>query len=366
MIKEGKFGVQEAVSLTTITISGKVFFTSPALLADFVGTASWQVTIISSITAMIAFSFVFLLLKRFPDMDIVQIFNIVLGPVAGFIASIIFAAAFLQGAGTILREFSDVIKVYVYPETPQNIILISFIAGTVIAAYLGLETIARLSKLVVYIMLSAYILVLALSVKNYNITNLFPILGYGVDRTVIHGLMRSSAYDEVLIISVFAGSLQGAKYIKKAGFISLILSGCIIAVGLFCFTLAFQVETTQELTAPMYVLARGIKLGTFLQRMDPIFIFLWNFASFISVTILFYCAVSIYAKTFKLNDTRPVVVPMSVLLFLVAIFPKDFTSVIEGYVQKSRELGWTVFFGLPIIVLIIALIRKKKGGAKNA
>ncbi|HEX2924973.1 MAG TPA: endospore germination permease [Ruminiclostridium sp.] len=366
MIEEGKFGVQESVCLTTTAISAKIFLTSPAYLTNFVGTAGWQMTTISCLTSMLAFAFIYLLLKRFPNTDVVAIFNSSLGPFVGFIFSITFLAAFLQSASTLLREYTDVIKVYVYPDTPMSIILGTFTVAVIIASYLGLESIARISKLTAYIMASAYALLLLLAMKNYNITNLFPISGYGIDRTIIHGLKRSSAYDEVLILSVFAGSLQGAKYVKKAGFISLILSGIIIGGGLLCFNLAFPYQSTQELTAPIYVLARGIKQGTFFQRLDPIFIFLWNFASFIAVSILFYCAVSIYCKMFKINDKRPVIFPMAVLLFTFAAMPKDFSSVIEGSVQTLREYGWSIFYVLPLITLIVSAIRKKKGETNGA
>lgn len=366
MIKGGKFGVQEAVCLTTITISTKVFFTSPSFLTNFVGTAGWQMTLISDITSILAFSFIYLLLKRFPGKDIIEIFNISLGGFIGFIFSFIFSAALLESASTTLREFVDVIKVYVYVETPISYLIGILVIAVAIAVFLGLETIARVSKLTAYIMLVTYILVLLLALKNYRLTNLFPILGYGIDQTIIHGLKRSSAYEEVLVLAVFAGSLQGINHFKKAGYISLILSGGIIVLGLLCFSLAYPVETTQELTAPIYVLARDIKFGTFFQRLDPLFIFLWNFASFIAISVLFYGSVSCYCKIFRLKDTRPVIIPMTVLLFTFAMLPKDFSCVISGNVQTSREFGWIIFYVLPLITLIVAALRKQKGESKNA
>jgi hypothetical protein len=65
MLKEGKFGAAEAVCLVTITCTVKIFFTSPAVLVRHVGTAAWYVTLISAITALIGFSFIYLLLSVF-------------------------------------------------------------------------------------------------------------------------------------------------------------------------------------------------------------------------------------------------------------------------------------------------------------
>ena len=67
MIKEGNFGYHEAISLLVITIVTKVFFTSPAILVEIVGTSGWYMTIISMLVAIFAFMFLYLLLKRFPQ-----------------------------------------------------------------------------------------------------------------------------------------------------------------------------------------------------------------------------------------------------------------------------------------------------------
>jgi hypothetical protein len=67
MIKEGKFGVSEAVCLVTITVSAKIFFTSPAVLLTHVGTAIWYETLVSAAAALVGFAFIYLLLKRFPE-----------------------------------------------------------------------------------------------------------------------------------------------------------------------------------------------------------------------------------------------------------------------------------------------------------
>lgn len=361
MIKEGKFGVQETVCLVTITISNKVFFSSPGFLTRFVGTTGWLMTLISDAAAVLAFTFIYLLLKRFPGKNIVEIFDNSMGRVIGFIFSFTFAASFLVSAGIVLREYIDVSKVYVYPATPISLLMGAFVIIVATAAFLGLESIARVSKLFAYASLSGYILLLLLSSQNFKLSNLFPILGYGLDKTVINGLERSSAYSEVVVLAVFAGSLQGTKNIKKAGYISLILSGFIISSGLLCTSLAFPYFTIQEISAPLYMLSGIIKYGSFLQRLDPIFLFLWNTTTFITVSVLFYSSVSIYCKTFRLQDTRPVIIPLSVLLFTVAMIPKDFTSVVTTYVQGSRTSGIFVFYALPIIALITAILRKKKG-----
>ncbi|HEX3030778.1 MAG TPA: endospore germination permease [Bacillota bacterium] len=366
MIKEGKFGVQEAVCLTTIAISTKIFFTSPGFLTRYVGNAGWYMTLISNMTAIAVFALICLLLKRFPGKSITEIFDLAMGRVLGFIFSLILTLAFVYSAGVIVREFADVSKTFTLPASPISMIIGGLVLVVLVAAFLGLETIARAAKLFGYVLLFMYISVLVLAAQHYEPGNLFPILGFGLDQTVIHGLKRSAAYEEVVILAVFAGSLQGVNHIRRAGFISLILSGLIISGGLLCFSLAFPVFTNQEVTSPMYILTRIIRYGTFFQRLDPIFLLLWTSATFITVSALFYASVSTYCKTFRLQDPRPVVIPMLVILFGFAIMPRDFATVVEGAVEGAREYGWVVFYGLHLFTLLVAVIRKKRGDQADA
>ncbi len=364
MIKEGKFGVQEAVCLTTIAISAKVFFSSPSKLAGIVGNSGWYATIISAATALVGFLFIYLLLKRFPGKDIVEIFRLTLGRFFGFLFSGVLALYMLFVAVTRLAEFNEVLRVYVFHLSPNWYIIGIFIICIIIMSWLGLESLARFSKLLVYFMLAGFILVLAMGIQNYNLSNLYPIFGYGLKKTITTGIVRSSAYGEVIILAIFAKTFQGVKYIKKEGIISLCLSGVIIALSIFAFTLTYPYYTAKEITAPMYELATLIDYGRFVQRVEPIFLFIWIISSLISETIVFYSFIWIFCKMFRIQDKKPVILGASVIVFAAALMHKDILTVIFANVQFMRNYG-SIVFVLPLLALIIVSIRKK-GAIQNA
>lgn len=365
MISEGKIGVREAISLIAITIGVKVYFTSPAYVAKAIGTASWYMTLISAATAMVAFAILCILLKRFPGKDLNAIFEQALGRIAGFAFSMILFLYLLVSTAVVVREFAEVLKIYALPLTPPGFIIGMFIIAVIIVCFLGLESIARAASLFGYFILAGFLIVIILAWNNYDFHNLFPFLGYGLDKTVIYGVSRSSYYGEVITLGVIAASLQGLSHIKKAGYIALVISGITTAVALLASMMAFNYATSQEITSRMYELARIIGIGGFLQRLDPFFLFTWCIGTMVSVSFLLYCTMSTYCKAFRIQDMRPVVIPLSVILFTASMIPEDFTTVAD-YVQTSRMFGWSIFFGLPLIALIAAVLRKKKGVSKNA
>lgn len=363
MIKEGKFGVQEAVCLTAIAISAKVFYSSPATLTGIVGSAGWYMTILSATVALIGFLFIYLLLKRFPGKDIVEIFDLSLGRFFGFIFSGALAGYMLFMAITRLTEFSEVVKVYAFPLSPNWYIVGIFIVCVYIMSRLGLESIARFSKLLVYFILVGFILVLVLGIQNYNTNNLHPILGYGLGTTITTGIIRSAVYGEVIILAIFASSFQGVKYIKKEGIISIVLSALFISISVLTFNLTFPYYTAQEITAPIYEMSTLIDYGRFVQRVEPIFFFVWIISSLISTTIVFYSFIWMFCKMFRIQDKNPILLGGVIILGAAVLMHDDIIAIIIGSVQFIRSYGSLVIFVLPLIALITAAIRKK--GAKR-
>lgn len=365
MIKEGKFGPQEAISLITITIVTMVFFTSPSSLARVVGTATWYMTLISAATAALGFTFVYLLLKRFPGKNIVEIFEITLGRFLGFIFSGLLLALFLLCPATLLRDFTEIMKVYVFPLSPPSYIMGFFIIGVILLGILGLETQARFSRLVAPILLVAFVAALILASQNYDLYKLTPILGYGIKSTIYHGLTRSSVYGFVVILAVIASSLQGTKHIKKIGYISIVASGILVSAAVLAFTLTFPYSTAEEVTSPLYQMMALIDYGRFVQRFDALFFFIWDISTLIAVSLELYIAASIYCKMFRIQDIRPVIISLSIIMFTIALIPKDLETVLSGC-NLMQEYGWTVFYIPPIIALIAAKLRGKKGEGEHA
>lgn len=366
MIEEGRFGVSEAVCLTTVAITTKVFYTSPALLADLLATSGWYMTLLSALTAVLGFTFIYLLLKRFPNKDIVEIYKITFGRFIGPVFSLLLAFFLLLISFTTIREFIEVLRIYVMPRSSTSYLTAIFLAVVAVFCFYGLETIARFSKLCAYLLLISLGGVLVLSYQNYHLEYLFPFWGHGAARTALHGVLRSSSYGEVIILAVIASSLQGVKHIKKAGYISLAVSGLLISCVLLAFALSFPYTTVAEITSPMYELTMQIGYGRFVQRLDPVFLFVWVISSFITVSVLLYGFLSIYSKVFAIDDLRPCLAPSFITVFCLALLPKDIITVITGYIQNIRSYGWTIFFVIPLTALMTAIVRKKKGGAKSA
>ena len=360
MNREGKFGYHEAISLMVITIVMKAFFSSPSILASIVGTAGWYMNIISMLVAILGFMILYLLLKRFNNKNLMEISDIILGKPISAIVLLLITAFLLFNASSNMREYMEILKVYVMPESTPSFLMVLLSISVAVLAFMGLETIARYSKFIIYILSIGYILVILLSSQNFVPRQLYPILGYGLDKTLLIGIQRSSVYGEVIILGIIASSLQGHKEVKKIGLSSILISGIVLSVSLLSYSLVFPYTVGQEITSPMYDMASLINYGGFLQRLEPIFLFLWNFGSFIGITVLFYSALMIYSHVFKIDDKRPIILPMLTVLYCLNLVPRSMSDVINVNISIIRTWGSLLFFMPLVILLVVAIIRKKK------
>jgi spore germination protein KB len=362
MIKEGHFGFYEAFSLMTIVLLTKIFYTSPMVLIKSLGTAAWYGTLVSCAVALVFFAFLYALMKRFPQQDLYQIFETVTGKVIGKLLIFLFSGFLLYSAVVNMREFISVLKVYSMPFTPAAVLVFAFLLVVIAMAYVGLEGIVRTAYVFFYPVIGSLFLILLLSIPSYDFDYLKPYLGYGLVKTALVGVMRSAAYDEIVLLAVIIRSIHGVKLFKKVGLASLIFSGAVIACCVACILASFQYTVGSEQVSGMYQLAKTIYFSRFFQRIEAIFLFIWVITSVLNVSFIFYVAVSSYCRVFQIDNHRPLLLPFGILTFILALFPETMAEIVEVHIKILREYSSALLMFIPLMVLAVALVRRKKGG----
>lgn len=361
MIREGKFGTFEAVCLFTMLLITKTFYTSIRVVIKTSGTAAWYATIISCLTSLILFLFLYLLMKRFPGRNLIEVFEDVMGKVIGKSLALIFVIYLIYYAGSNLREFLEMIKAYNLPYTQPSFILAAFLMPVIVMAYLGMDVIARVAYVSFFVVIVGLMLILVLGYPYYDINYIFPIGGYGIGSTLSTGVLRGSAYDEVVFMAVVINSLHGIKSFKKVGIISLVISGLVISISIFCELMAFEYTQGSENISDIFQLSRIIYYSRFFQRIESVFLFIWVISSIITVATAFYISLSAFCKAFKIVNHKPLIPPFTFLTFMVAILPQSLSEVVEINVKFVRQYSIFIIYGIPILVLFMSILFKKKG-----
>lgn len=362
--KNEKFGTHEAIAVVTIAMVAKILYTSTSATIKSTGTAAWYMTIISCIITIIFFILIYKLMERFPGKDIFEIYEAVLGKFLGKLVTIIFSIYLVFYCSSSIREFLEMIKSYTLPNTPPSIIIGTFIFVLALLCYKGIENIVRFSYLIFYPVLLGICLILILAIPYYKPNYIKPYLGYGFQQTAFIGFLRSSAYQEVILLCFIIKSIHGLKNFKKVGFISILMSGVFFAVTILCCVMDFGYGTGQENISGVYQLSRMIYYNRYFQRIESVFLFIWVLAAVQNAAFSLYFSITVYCESFNIKEYKNFIPSFSFLAFMGALIPSNFPEVTDINMVIIRQYGLFFSFVPAVIVLVISILLKK-GGEKN-
>jgi spore germination protein (amino acid permease) len=365
VIKGGKISAYEGVKFITLLIMSKILYTSPSVLVKSVGTAAWYSTIISCIVSIIFFLLLCILMKRFPGKNLIEVFEAVLGELIGKSSGVIFSGFLIYYTASGMREFVEMIKVYNLPDTAISVILITFMAVIMLTSFKEFKNIIRLSCLNFYPIMFGLFLILVLAIPYYNVDYLKPYFGYGIKKSMYIGFLRASAYQEFMTLPIIISSIHNYKDFKKIGLISIVISGVIFSATFICYLMVFQYTLGRENLSGIFQLSRIIYYSRYFQRIESIFIFIWVIASLLNASTSFYLSMRLYCQSFKIPDHRPLIPAFALLTYVVALMPKNISELIGRNMLFIRQYSAIFVYGLPLLVLMLALVFKKKGESNN-
>ena len=298
--------------------------------------------------------------KAYTGKNILEIYDEIVGKKAGRLFALIFCLILFLSASITLREFTDATKVYLLHESPPGFIVGMFIIAMTVVCFVGIEGLARAGKLFSYILLFNFLIVMALSYKRFDSHRLYPLLGYGIGNTVKNGIMRCSAYGEIILLGVFAKTLNDTKDAGKIGYISLILAGLIIAIITFSVIASFPYFIAIELADPLYIMVSLVQYGRFFQRVEVIFIFTWNLSTLIGLTAIFYGAINCYCHAFNIKDKKPIIISFAISIYISTLIIPSISIIIDYVVPNFRDYGWIGFYSPIFMAWIMWFFFKRR------
>jgi spore germination protein (amino acid permease) len=366
MNSEGKIGVFEAISFVSVITVNKIFFTSVGSIISQTGTAAWYTTLISCVVTVVVFMLVYMLLKRFPGKDLAAIFEIVAGRFIGKLLILAISAYCVFNAGSTLREFVEMIKVYNLPYTPTSLIISLFLVASLIISRYGFQAIARLCAICFIPSMAGLVFILLLSANRFNFNLLNPIGGHGLEKTIMFGLSRSSAYNEFLLLAFTVNALEGHRDYKKAALTSILISGVVFSISLLCYLSIYGYTSGSENISGVFELSRSIYFNRYVQRLESVFLFIWVISSVITTTASYYISMLLYCKTFRIKDHLPILLPFAILVYIVAILPQSMQEVTQKNITFLRQYSLYIMYLIPAAILLLAFITRKKGDIADA
>ncbi len=250
------------------------------------------------------------------------------------------------------------------PYIPFWLIAVSVMAVAVYGAFQGIEALARTALLILVVILTGMLFLFITVIPRINLNNLYPLWVDGTDQMwtgVLQVLGRSTCFP---IMAMLLPQVSGR---KKLGFLlwNLILY-LFMAIGIFVLVSSLGSYVDTQLF-PFFSLASIAGVRPF-QRMDAIFIGVWLSGLFLKIATDLYLVTQCCIKVFGQRSRKISTLAGAVLIAGGSVL---ISSNRQWYQQLfslklTLPLTITAALALPIVMLMVDLIKYRKGKRQNA
>lgn len=355
-----QFGSWEGTALMINLVFAHIMLLFPRDMAKFGGSAGWMIPVIITLLALIYFAVILRLYKNIGSMDLIDISYEAGGRIFKVITGILITVYLILTVSIFLGGFTQTLKIISLDKSPFEYVEILFWIGLVAAAYFGIEAVARLSSILVPVVIAGFILITLGVIPEFEVNNLFPVLGEGVYSVLKGSIMKLSVFASFIILFLMVPFFK-KRYLKKVGYSYVLISGVFLIWMTLSFLMVFPYQVAVDKKIPVYQMARYIEFGNYIQRIESIFVLICSICVLMFLCVIFTFAVYVFAKTLDLRHYKPVIMPMAIIVYSLGIFTKKMNF--EVLDNNIFSLIWLFGMVLPLVIIIIGAV--KKVGAEN-
>lgn len=348
---------KEAISILLIITINKIILNIPYSLVTITETGTFINLLFLLIISFIILNIIINLFKKFPSSDIIDISNFLGGNILKTIIGILFIILFFVSSSITLIDFTTMLQIVYFKEFSKLYILLFFFVGIFISNLLGFKSIVNAIQFIIPSTILSIIISLIGMNNTFEISNLLPVFGKDFYTTFIKG---SSNIFSLFIISYFLflkPILKNPDEYKKIVLHSFFLSFLLLVLATFPILNLYTNTNNSESINFIYILSKNIKFGSFLNRVDALFILLWTFCTLSYVSISINMINNIFSKILKIENKKQITYFSLNLLIILTILPFNISEInfIENTIYKI--LVTTIIIIIPLIILILSNIK---------
>lgn len=361
MLEKGKISSGQFYFLILALALSVSLFSLPSIIIGRAKQDVWIVILIALGIDVVVAIVLYVLGLRYPNQTIFEYSQEILGKYLGKGVGLIFAIFFLLMATIMLNTIVAFLTTAVMPETPKTVFYLVILLVSAYAVNAGLEPIGRLSELVAPLVVLCLLLSLALNINHVKLENLKPVFQLSLLKDLEYSLLPGSLYGICIIMGVFMAYHNKPKDTLKAKLGGVVTGTLLIIINLLIVIMVFGANLGSQLRYPLYSLAQVIEIGDFFERLEPMVMFFFIAAGFMSVAMLYYVSTLGFAQLLNRPDYKPLTPFIGGAIFIVSIiaFPNITTKdvFLKGLFPY---LTLPVEGGLTTLLLMVSLFRHRK------
>lgn len=358
----GKISGRQTFYILIVLIIFTAIMFLPTVTAQIAGRDAWLVPLMATVPSLYIVLVIFALWKKSPCQTIFQYLETILGVWPGKLVGIFYLFFFLHTNDIIIREFSELLSISVFPRTPPVIFHALMLMLCAWGVRGGLEVLARTIELLIPKVIFAFgVIFILVIIKEMDFRNFQPVLANGVAPILKATLAPEAWLGEVILLGMLLPYLVKPEEGKRSTIWAMVFVGLFLSATAFINTAVFG-SFTAHLTLPTFELFRNISLG-FFQRIEALIVAMWIVGLFAKIALFYYVFVLGTAQLAKLRDYRPLVLPSGALLTFLSMQTTENSVQLVAYATHVWPYFAMIFeYLIPTIILVVSTIKTRKYG----
>lgn len=339
---------------------GIIIFTIPFYASYEAGHNGW----ISGIILLIVFQLLALIIialhRNFPDKNLYQIAEIVLGKPVGKILSILLSIYSLISAGYICVYFGYLSKEWTLAITPFPVTYLLLVLPAYYIAAGKLVAFARFCC-IAFLLIFALVFTICFGIENMDFSNLLPIGNVPISKIIKGAIYVGPVYSAINCILLYLPKVDGTLKNKGRIVFYSILTVSLLYIFFIITSLAmFGTHALDIVGMPVLHLLKSITLFGVFERLDLIIMCFWLVPTATSFVVHMHMSLTGIIQVFHPKKESRLLLILFILIYIACLcFPLS-----QYNVHRAGSLllpfTYTFIFGTTPLLLIIAKIRKIK------
>lgn len=363
-MKNRKVGAASMVMLFLNLSLAKYLLVVPSFMVDRVGNSAYIVLILKGLGASVLFAAAAALYKPHTQTGLGELSRQSFGKFFGGIVNALAAAVMLVRGAFLFRTLAEALRALEAENAVMEYMALFILVPVLVCALKGFNANVNMSVLILpFTLVSVALIALALT-PHFRIENLTPVLGEGAEEILKTAFLQLGGMFEIIYIFIFSRYAAGYKEFRRGGLIGICAVSLIAAVFTLMYCLVIPYPASKEFFFPLYQLTRMIKAGSFMQRMEPVVIFIWAGIVICSLTTVVIGVCELLKSAAGERDRNGFVPIVIMILFFAGALPRSELRSYELY-QGAMDFSHWFYVAYLFAVLIAAKIRRIGGREKE-
>ncbi|MCU6793319.1 spore germination protein [Paenibacillus sp. WQ 127069] len=365
MEKQETISPIQTVLLFLAGMTGSSIVLIPGPLTGAARNGAWLSLLFAFLVGMILLACILYLHHCYPGLSLIEYSRQAIGSGLSLLFAVPFILTLFWQESAIVMEIGDFFKSTMMKNTPTSFINAMFFITIGLTARAGIEVMARMFVVLLFIMFGFIFVVWVLVAPYYHFEYVLPIMPDGI-KPILHGAYISLGfpYVEIVIYSMLLPSTrpQASQKLGKYMFGALAINGVTLIISILVSIMVFG-PVAGDLKYSLYQLARLIFIEEIIERIESVIGISLIAGSFMKASIVLFILAKAMSQVFRITNYRLLILPIALIALLLSV-----TMYSNG--AAFNEDGYTVWpltdslvYALPtLLIVIVTLLKKTKTG----